>query len=187
MMKKRYIDISRELFGYPPFPDDPAPERFSVKTVAKDGYALTAFYACAHNGTHMDAPCHFVEGGSDVAEVELDKCAGTCYVADSVSDALAAADRGVTRIIFKGFDITLAEAEKFSDRVVLLGMDGASFGANSSAGKVHRELLGKGIVLLENLALEDVETGEYELIAFPLKLGGSDGSPVRAVLVTYEK
>ena len=184
---RRFIDITKELFGGEPFPGDPAPERFVIKTVAKDKYALTAFYACAHNGTHMDAPCHFIEGGGDIASVALEKCAGECYVADTVDDAFAATERGFTRIILKGFDVTPTEAERFSGRVLLLGMDGPSFGAHSAAGKVHRILLSKEIVLLENLALDGVACGEYELIALPLKLGKSDGSPVRAVLIKNEE
>lgn len=51
---------------------------------------------------------------------------------------------------------------------------------------MHRTLLGAGVVLLENLDLTDVKDGEYELIALPLRLAGSDGSPVRAVLIENE-
>jgi hypothetical protein len=36
--------------------------------------------------------------------------------------------------------------------------------------------------VLENLVLDDVPEGDYELIALPLKLTTADASPVRAVL-----
>ena len=36
--------------------------------------------------------------------------------------------------------------------------------------------------VLENLVLDAVDAGDYELIALPLKLVESDASPVRAVL-----
>lgn len=180
---KRFIDITQELFGAEPYPGDPAPVRYSVKTVARDGYALTAFYACAHNGTHIDAPCHFIENGGDVCAIAPEKCVGKCYVAETFGEALQAALDGYTRILCKGFDLTPGEAEELAPRVNLLGMDGASFGGNSAAGKVHRALLSRGVGLLENLVLENVPRGEYELIALPLKLSGSDGSPVRAVLI----
>lgn len=183
---RKIIDITKELFGCEPYPGDPAPERFTVKTVEKDGFSLTAFYACAHNSTHMDAPSHFLDGGGDITSVALEKCVGKCYVSDSVQDALLALEGGYTRILLKGIDIALTDAERFAEKAELLGMDGASFGEHSVCGKVHRALLARGVALLEHLDLSSVENGDYTLIALPLKLAGSDGSPVRAVLVKDE-
>ena len=59
----KIIDITKELFSTSPFPGDPAPSMKLEKTLKKDGYNLTVFSACAHNSTHIDAPCHFVSGG----------------------------------------------------------------------------------------------------------------------------
>ena len=39
-----------------------------------------------------------------------------------------------------------------------------------------------GVAILENLDLSAVEPGDYELVALPLKIVGSDSSPVRAIL-----
>ena len=36
--------------------------------------------------------------------------------------------------------------------------------------------------VLENLVLDEVSEGDYELIALPLKLAQADASPVRAIL-----
>ena len=60
---------------------------------------------------------------------------------------------------------------------------GESFGSDSAPSAVHRTLLGAGVVLLENLDLSAARCGEYFLCALPLKMKGSDGSPVRAVLI----
>ena len=46
----------------------------------------------------------------------------------------------------------------------------------------HHQLLAHGLRVLENLVLDDVPEGDYELIALPLKLMTADASPVRAVL-----
>lgn len=184
---RRTIDISRELFSCPPYPGDPAPRKSKVRDVGKDGYSLTAFYACAHNGTHVDAPCHFLENGCDVSEIPLDKCMGKCVVVSDAASALKAAARGYERILLRGCDVDQEQAAALVGSVVLLGMDAPSFGESSgSGGAVHRTLLGAGVVLLENLDLTDVKDGEYELIALPLRLAGSDGSPVRAVLIENE-
>ena len=66
----------------------------------------------------------------------------------------------------------------------LIGTDGLSFGEKTDEqSDVHKILLGEGVVLLEGLCLDDVPCGKYMLVALPLKIAGSDGSPVRAVLI----
>ena len=67
--------------------------------------------------------------------------------------------------------------------VKLVGIDYLSVAAYKDTLEVHHLLLGKGVVLLETLNLEEVEAGNYELICIPLKLEGADGAPTRAVLV----
>ena len=67
-----------------------------------------------------------------------------------------------------------------SKNVRFLGVSGQSVGD----GKVHRILLRAGIVILEGAVLSEVPAGEYMLYAAPIKLGGCDGAPCRAVLVT---
>ena len=65
-------DISQELFSCHVFPGDPAPAYEALGDMQRgDLYNLTAFSMCAHNGTHVDAPLHFVKGGRTVDEIPL--------------------------------------------------------------------------------------------------------------------
>jgi arylformamidase len=67
--------------------------------------------------------------------------------------------------------------------VLLVGVDVPSVDALDSKDlPIHHALAKAGIQILESLMLERVAAGEYELIALPVKLVGSDGAPVRAVL-----
>ena len=58
----KIYDISQEVFGSKVFPGDPAPDMQAVMRIAEGGKCnLSAFFMCAHNGTHVDAPFHFYE------------------------------------------------------------------------------------------------------------------------------
>ena len=63
----KIYDISQEVFSCRVYPGDPAPERKLLSSMEKgDLYNLTAFSMCAHNGTHVDAPFHFLKGGKAI-------------------------------------------------------------------------------------------------------------------------
>ena len=94
------FDISQEVFSCAVFPGDPAPKR-EILSAVKDGDAcnLTAFSMCAHNGTHIDAPFHFLDGGKRVDGLPLSKLVGFAYVThrdgvikkQDISDIIASA------------------------------------------------------------------------------------------------
>lgn len=79
----KIYDISQEVFSCKVFPGDPVPAR-DVLSSMEDGefYNLTAFHMCAHNGTHVDAPFHFVRDGKTIDEVGLEPFVGMAYVAE---------------------------------------------------------------------------------------------------------
>lgn len=79
----KIYDISQEVFGCQVYPGDPAPER-NVLCSMEDGefYNLTAFYMCAHNGTHVDAPFHFVGDGKTIDKAGLEPFVGMAFVAE---------------------------------------------------------------------------------------------------------
>ena len=91
----KIYDISQEVFGCQVYADDPAPEKELLSSMEKGGlYNLTAFRMCAHNGTHIDAPFHFIKGGKAVDSIDLDTFVGLAYVAEhhgivSADDAAA--------------------------------------------------------------------------------------------------
>lgn len=192
----KIYDISQEIFGCRVYPGDPVPKR-TVEASIENGDVcnLTSFSMCAHNGTHIDAPYHFVKNGRTVDVLPLEIFVGPCFVAEhsgelGKSDAesiLNCASECFERILIKGKAVvTEAAAAVFAENgVLLVGNESQTVGPEDAPMEVHNILLGKGVVLLEGICLEDVPKGKYFLSAAPLNLAGSDGSPCRAVLVEF--
>lgn len=189
----KIYDISQEVFSCRVFPGNPAPERHVIRSMA-DGERnnLTAFSMCAHNGTHIDAPIHFIRDGKAVDRMDLDIFVGDCYVARHEGDVMAADAEeilrkggGVERILIAGDATVTAEAAEVfaASGIQLLGNESQTVGPKNAPMQVHLILLGRGIVLLEGVVLDGVPEGRYFLSAAPINLGGADGAPCRAYLV----
>ena len=194
-MMKIY-DISQEVFSCRVYPGDPKPERHDLcKMESGDLYNLTALSMCTHNGTHIDAPAHFLNDGATVAEMELDSFVGPCYVARHSGDVteadakriLQAAD-GAQRLLLAGdLTVTAEAAQVFAAAdLKLLGNEGQTVGPADTPMQVHLILLRRGIALLEGIVLHQISPGHYFLSAAPLKLGGCEGAPCRAYLLENE-
>ena len=192
MTTVKVIDISREMISAPVYPGDPAPRLQELSRLSLgDGCNLSALSWCLHNGTHLDAPLHFLPDGEDAAEVPLESCVGECLVVacsgvllGAQVDALLEKQRP-ERLLFKG-DVTISPSAAFvlaDAGIRLLGVEAPSVALPEEAGEVHRQLLSSGMVLLEGLDLSQAGTGYYYLFAAPLKIAGADGTPVRAVLL----
>lgn len=191
----KIYDISQEVFSCAAYPGDPRPERnILCATAAGDLYNLTAFSMCAHNGTHIDAPFHFLPDGKTVDQMELSVFVGECCVvrhegavtAADAEDILKKAD-GTERILIAGnVTVTAEAAEVFAaGRLKLLGNEGQTVGPEDAPMQVHKILLGKKIALLEGIVLKNIPQGRYFLSAAPLNLGGADGAPCRACLIEW--
>lgn len=174
-----------------------------------DPLTLSVYSLGAHSGTHIDAPMHFVANGASIDQVALDRLIGPARVIE-IPDDVQAIDakelgrhdwRGAARILFRtrsstyrwltspafhrDFAYIAADAAQLlaDANVQLVGIDYLSaeqFGA--SAPRAHQILLGKGIPIVEGLALSSVPAGDYDLIVLPMKVGGHEGAPARAVL-----
>ena len=151
---------------------------------------------CAHNGTHIDAPFHFLHNGKTVDQMGLEYFVGDCYVSRNEGDitALDAEEilkkaNGTERILIAGKATVTAEAaEVFAgSEIKLLGNEGQTIGPEDAPMQVHLILLRRGIALLEGIVLDEVPEGRYFLSAAPLNLGGADGAPCRACLIDWEK
>ncbi|MCL2299257.1 MAG: cyclase family protein [Firmicutes bacterium] len=180
------IDITQELFSCNVYPGDRKPSFERVKQLPEDNYQLTDFSLSSHNGTHIDAPLHFIAEGQAVDELDLSTFYGPCLVAEQLdAAAIAAAYCHEGRLLLKGkLEITPAIAQSVAQsKLRLLGVESQSVGPVDAPMEVHRILLGAGIVLLEGLDLSQALPGNYTLSAFPMKLGGCEGAPVRAVLI----
>ena len=74
-------DISQKVFGCKVYKGDPTPKKNTLCSIdAGDLYNLTEFSMCAHNGTHIDAPSHFLKNGANIDQIPLEKCVGECFV-----------------------------------------------------------------------------------------------------------
>ena len=182
----KIYDISQEVFGCQVYAGDPAPEKELLSSMEEGGlYNLTAFRMCAHNGTHIDAPFHFIKGGKTVDSIGLDTFVGLAYVAEH--QGIVSADDAAV-ILENAKKQNPEAAEVFADSgILLLGNESQTVGPEAAPMKVHLILLGAGIVLLEGIRLAEVSEGVYFLNAAPLNLSGADGSPCRAVLITAER
>ena len=198
----KIYDISQEVFGCAVYPGDPRPEK-EIKLKISEGAVcnLSAFSMCAHNGTHVDAPLHFIDGGKSVDRIDPDRFIGYAYVAAHEGD-LSAADaerilkaaaekdaRAAERILVKGKAVVTAEAARvFAARgIKLFGNESQTVGPENAPMEVHLIMLGAEVVLLEGIRLADVEEGVYILHAAPLNLGGAEGAPCRATLISLEE
>lgn len=191
----KIIDISQELLTARVYDGDPAPKIESLSNIENgDLYNLSALSMCLHNGTHIDAPSHFIKGGKTVDEMPLDAFVGKCFVAEyegkiSVEDAAkilekAASHNATERILLKG-NLTVTEdaARVFAEsKVKLLGNEGQTIGPKDAPMAVHLILLEKEMVLLEGIVLTEAHEGVYFLSAAPLNIKGAEGSPCRAWL-----
>lgn len=174
-----FYDITQELFASTTYPGDTKPERIAVRRMERgDLYNLSDIKMCAHNGTHVDAPRHFVRDGKGIDELSLDTLIGKCRVISKPEELLLFENE---RILIRGEgDISISLAEALCQRPIkLLGVEGQSVGDAA----VHQTLLESEMILLEGIRLEEVPDGEYFLFAAPLKLGGCDGAPCRAILL----
>ena len=189
----KIYDISQEVFSCGVYPGDPKPEKQTLCATA-DGamYNLTAFSMCAHNGTHIDAPFHFLPGGKTVEQLPLETFVGDCFVARcqgelTASDAEAVLEkaRDTERLLIAGHATVTAEAASVfaSGSLRLLGCEGQTVGPEEAPMEVHLTLLRRGTALLEGIVLDGVPEGRYFLSAAPLNLAGADGAPCRAYLI----
>ena len=197
----KIYDISQEVFSCQVYPDDPAPEKKIIRSMEKgEVYNLTAFSMCAHNGTHIDAPRHFIRDGKTVDEKSLEAFIGMAYVAEhsgvvTYNDATEIIKKAkkhnaeaAKRILIKGdVEVSLEAAKVFaSSDILLLGNEPQTVGPQNAPMAVHLALLSADVILLEGIRLADVSEGIYFLNAAPLNLAGADGSPCRAVLIDNE-
>lgn len=193
-------DISQEVFGCEVYPGDPTP-MFEPLLSMDQGelYNLSAFRMGSHNGTHVDAPRHFLRAGKTIDAIALEQFVGMAYVAVhtgpvSAADAeqiLRNASRhnpeAARRILIKGDAVVTTEAaEVFAAAgLLLLGNESQSVGPMDAPMAVHLILLRAEVVLLEGIRLSDVPEGVYLLSAAPLNLAGAEGAPCRAVLIEF--
>ena len=188
-------DISQEVLSCKVYPGDPVPCIKRESSISEGAICnLTSFSMCAHNGTHVDAPFHFINEGKTIEQIELDAFVGDCYVVHHNGDVMAEdvkrilekaknAEAGERILIAGNATVTAEAAREFVNaRIKLIGNESQTVGPENAPMEVHMILLGAEVVLLEGIVLTNVPEGKYFLCAAPLNLAGCDGAPCRAVL-----
>ncbi len=190
--------------------------RLEALTRIEDGDAVTVgrLDCCLHTGTHADAPAHVLAGAPGVDRLPVDAFVGPCHLLRSADrEAITKAELQSLGIeALKGrasaARILIAtplqyDGRNFPDRIPvldpealellawlrprLLGLNLPSFDAlDSREMRNHKRLFGIGAMLLENLWLADLEPGDYQLAAAPIRVRGADAAPVRALLRPLE-
>jgi arylformamidase len=156
-----------------------------------------------HTGAHADAPMHYANGEASIGAVDLQPYLGPCRVIHCLDcgplvlprHIAHALDRLPARVLLRTARAASQSWESFtavapetiellaSKNVALIGIDTPSVDPAASQDlPSHHQLLAHRLRVLENLVLDDIAEGDYELIALPLKLTRADASPVRAVL-----
>lgn len=200
-------DISPPVHpGAPVFPGDtPYQQHWSAEIGPGGPVNVSAITLSPHVGAHADAPLHYDPAGAAIGALDLAPYLGPCRVIHAIGvrpllrwEHLAHAAQGLPprvlvrtyeRVPVGAWDPQLAAfapetVESLADAGVrLIGIDTASIDpADSKTLDSHQVIRRRDLRVLENLVLDEVPEGDYELIALPLKLTTADASPVRAVL-----
>ncbi|MGC3985095.1 MAG: arylformamidase [Pseudorhodoferax sp.] len=203
----RLWDISPPVHaGTPVFPGDtPYQQRWAASIGPGCPVNVGELTLSPHVGAHADAPLHYDPAGAAIGAVDLVPYLGPCRVVHAIgcgplvtwSHLAHALHQLPPRLLVRTYaampqdrwDPQLAAyAPETVERLAalgvrLIGIDTASIDpADSKTLDSHQAIRRHGMRVLENLVLDDVPEGDYELIALPLKLTTADASPVRAVL-----
>lgn len=190
----KVYDIAQEVLSCRVYPGDPIPKAEQLVAIGKNGaiYNMTSLSMCNHNGTHVDAPAHFIENGTTIDQMPVDTFVGPCIVVRHEGDVTAddaqrmlrlAGD--AERLLIAGPAVVTAEAAEVfaASSLRLIGNESQSVGPVNAPAAVHRLLLGRGMALLEGVVLDGIPEGRYILSAAPLNLAGCEGAACRAVLI----
>jgi len=206
-MNTQIIDISIPLSSSTiVYPGNPQIEIEEIKSETSKSI-ISKITSGSHNGTHIDAPRHGIEGGKSITDLPLDVFMGPCRVVDCTADTGAVSRKTLeSKNIQSGERILLKTSNsqrgytKFYPDFVYLSPEGAQYLSEvgialvgidyfsikqkgSTDNRPHTLLLEKDIPIIEGIDLSQVEEGEYTLVAFPLKYMGMDGAPARVVLL----
>lgn len=193
----KLIDISRNLFEAPKYPTAPD-TTFAHVGRLKDGDESNfhLYFSNTHAGTHADADSHFVPDGDGICDMPLEQYYGPIRVITVPEHSLLNKEdllgrvEGAERIALHGGGFTYL-TKSAADYLIECGCrclvtDAWSPAPLDNETEIHRTLLSHHVGIIENVTLERVEDGDYQLIAFPVNYGHVDGAPVRAVLVAED-
>jgi arylformamidase len=207
----KYIDVSLSISSELPIWPGSSPISFERQLDLDRGDIATdtILNFSVHTGTHVDAPMHFIHGGTSVDLLSLDTLIGKAYVATIPNQINKITPEvletlnvpfGVKRLLLKTNNSQLWElnvkefqadfvaltdkaAQWVVDRgIQLIGIDYLSIQRFHDGPETHQILLNAGVVIIEGLNLTAVTTGKHALLCLPIKLKGVEGAPARVLL-----
>ncbi len=224
MAKHQYFDISLPLTitkaipTLPPAPPapgkaplkNPVPRVYRFFDVGKgDPVTMSAIEISSHDGTHIDAPLHFIPGGMTIDAMPIETTNGPCRVIEIKDDKdITVAElepykiKAGERIIFKTKNsprvyavaqytgqyvaVTLEAAEYLvAKKIRLVGLDYLTIAHQQppeNINNVHKTFLNNGVFILEAVNLDGVKPGKYDLMGLTLRLENGDAGPCRVIL-----
>lgn len=212
MKIERIFDISVPLSDCTPVWPGDNHFHFEPRVQIKDGAICnsSSVFCTVHCMTHADAPKHYIDDGKDMASVDLSRFMGNSKVREVITEGDLIEEVDLAKLDIEEGDAILLKTKNkglltdgvFHKQYVSIGRSGAEYlvkkkirciGVDyvgvewfySKDGIIHHMLLEHEIGILEGLLLDDVPVGDYFLCALPLRIVGSDGSPVRAVLMKF--
>ncbi|MBK5251721.1 MAG: cyclase family protein [Peptostreptococcaceae bacterium] len=197
----------------PVFPGTEPPEIIKANTIEKDGFEEKILKMYSHTGTHMDAPAHLLRNGKTLDRYDAEHFFGKAFVIDSSGAAGGIIEKNSLKereneireadyVLFHTDWSRYWGEDEYYDNFPCLDIDAAMYLASFSLKGVgfdtisadpvedllltnHRIILGKGMVIVENLKDLDRLIGEdiFWFSCMPLKTINADGSPVRAIAI----
>jgi len=187
----KIYDISRTMQDAPVYPGDQVPQ--ITETGVPGHVRSSTILAGSHSGTHADAFSHFLADGQTIDAMPLENYCGPCRVLTVPGEELVKLDDlrgrlgGAERLAIRsgGAAFLCEEAAEYiaGCGIKALVTDSVSVGPADNEASIHVTLMQSGVAIIENAVLDGVPDGDYLLFAFPVKYGGCDGAPVRAVLL----
>jgi kynurenine formamidase len=209
----KIIDLSHPIHpDIPVYPGTEPPAINPANSIEKDGFAELRIAMYSHTATHIDAPCHILAGASSLDQLPVSHFIGSAVLIDVTqrdTPAIQVAqlelyaeqlDKAAFALLHTGWSAHWGEDSYFRDFPHLsqqaanwlgrfplhgVGIDTISIDhLDSVALPAHHELLGQGMIIIENLTnLQEIPGSAFTFSCLPLPIRDADGSPVRAVAI----
>lgn len=206
----KIYDLSHKLNNQSPvYPGNQKPVFLPSALIETHGYRETHLRFHSHLGTHIDAPAHMIASGLALDQLPVDHFCGKAVIintenknpidieiptlrkkeikkSDFVIFHTGWSKHWGSPAYFGNFPVLTTKTVNFLLQFNLKGIGFDHISADSMDSKDfpnHHAILGKNIIIIENLAIPDgfaENSGEFS--CFPLPYENADGSPVRAVL-----
>ncbi len=199
-----YIDLSMPVNEQTVvFPGDAKPVFEPAGTMATTGFVDNVIHVNNHLGTHVDAPGHMIEGGQMLQGYPVDRFVAEAICIDARGHNPLAGDLlagikvapGSAVLFYTGAGDAYTKptyatdyppfSQELADALVkltpgMVGVDMISFDHNEPF-PIHKTLLGKDILLIENLINLGAVVGKhFKLYALPINFE-LEAAPARVI------